>query len=554
MSFLVVQDPKLDLADVNDHTYIVKRGGNIIYQRQIPQSGVSVLNTNYQLNNVGSQTGVSRELILHITGTYTVIGTNFTPGPLPTGAVGLKSFAANRTVQSVQIVANGANETYLNYQLMDWLSKIKTDPTKLNFWNNLAQDVLTNYTAANSSPFNPISSYLTTPNGDGVNKARTIGVVSAICDSPTQATITLDWYEPLVCPFSSVSPNDVPALYNLDTCNITVNWFRQMLDLLAININSFGPGATCSDSSCYFTPATQDLWVSYVQKDNLVLPATSMYQFPSYQMFSQSIASIPAGTTNVTTANIQINSMTVPSKIVVFVREQEVSRSITRPDRYAVITALQVQFNNRQPVFQGCNIRQLYNISRRNGNTQSFEVFSGQQLDYSNANCWGAGSIMVIDPALDLNLPENLTVNSEGKYTVNIQVSYNNPSVDAINNPIAYAYCVSDKLLIRSGRSYNTNYLQYTEEQVLSANSMATSVQLMDYDEALHNNMMLSGGSFKSFFKNVFHGIKKGIHFINKHKKEIKQGYDLAKRGYDAYNKYKGSGEDMDDGMYLQYN
>lgn len=556
MSFIKILDPKIKTENLKDMNYIVKEGGRVSYVVIPPQNtlGASPSNYTYQLNNVGPNTARDRRLWVHLVGSVVITGTNF--AATSDNDIGFKPWPVNRNVQSVTHTLNSATETFSTYQYIDWLIRMKFKPDDMSFFDNSAPDVHTNYSTDADSNSSPIVDYTNTPEGY-ILRPRTVGLTSIVRNSATQITVNFDLWEPLITPFSAVNPCDLPALFAIDGENIQINWFNGCSDLLAINVDGLGDDATVTGTVT--TVNTAGLYVRYITAPNLIIPESSVYQFPKFQQFVQNAVS-PLGPGGSGSSTVQINSQTVPSKVVLFVRQQEITRTYATPDWYAQISSVQIQFNNGNYIFNGASLRNLFDVSRQNGLCMSYPLFSQQPLNSSvgtPATVYGCGSVLVIDPALDLSIsPDELTNCSAGKYTMQVIVNYlNNTSADTITNGQLYAWIINDALLIRNGRKYGTQYLAYTREQVREANHLGTAMDQLEYEDAQLANMFLSGGGFKSFFKKIHegakkvHGLAKQAHgFYKEHEGAIKQGIAYAKQARSAM-----SGKGLDElGVYYE--
>ena len=150
MSFIKVKDERLNFESVDDAKFAVysapKMNVSVIPPQNLPGVGAGVNYLSYLLNNVGPNVGRSKLLWVNLQASFNVVGTN-----LPTTAdgynsyVGFKCFPINRNVTSVQHVLNESTETYLTYQLIDWLSRLRQDADRIDFYENLYQEYLENH-------------------------------------------------------------------------------------------------------------------------------------------------------------------------------------------------------------------------------------------------------------------------------------------------------------------------------------------------------------------------------------------------------------------------
>jgi hypothetical protein len=135
---------------------------------------------------------------------------------------------------------------------------------------------------------------------------------------------------------------------------------------------------------------------------------------------------------------LQLNQ--IPDKILIFVKPVKstaVNRGgIATPDyakftqsQYYSITSAQISFNNISGILSSCTQEQLFNISKRNGSQQSYSDFLGEAIiadDDTTGVVPSQGSILVVKPAYDFNLPSFLSGGSLGQFGLQIRLSCKN--------------------------------------------------------------------------------------------------------------------------------
>ena len=574
MSFINVVDNRLKMENINDAKYIIKTGPRSSYT-MIPPQGTSpagATSLTYYLNAVGPNVGRNRTIWINAIGTITLTnadGSAFQNLPVP-GELGFKCAPFNRCIQSVQHTIGQASEVYNVNQLIDWVTRLKSDAHCVNFFDNFQPDSVSDYASSNLATISPITPYYSVAVGD-VQKSRTVGITGvAYVDAGTKLAITVsfNFWEPLITPFSSVAPRDIPALYGLDGETIQVQFMNVGLsDALAINPGSWGPASkSLINTAC--TLSNANMYVQYITGPEVVLPAKSLYQFPKYQVFQTSVGNVAAGTAS-NNNTVVVNSQTLPSKLIVFARPSETLRTSATADSYLSITALNAQLDNGLTVLNGATTRQLFDISVRNGLCSDFALWAQNNLAgwniAGNVNIFGSGSVAVFDPSFDMSLSaqEGLTNGSSGKYTITFNVSLQNNTAATVSNVILYCFCVNDALLVRDGRNYLTQLLAYTPEQVMNASKTATFIDLEEYNEAQNANLWLSGGSFKSLFNKVVDYGKKAHGLYKDHKDTI---HAIGSKAHELYKAHKGGyplgGYPLGgarhpmhkDGMFMEYN
>ena len=548
MSFVNVLDPRLKMESADDAVFVVKTGPTASYTVLPPQnSPLGANNLVYQLNAVGPNVGRNRLIYVRCTGSFLING-SFSALPSP-GQIGFKCAPFNRSCQSVQHTLNGVSETYNNNQIIDFITRIKSSAQEINRFDNFQPDTTSDFQSASLSPLSPIVPYFNVSVGD-VQKSRTVGItgvsVSAgTLPTATQITVSFDFVEPLITPFSGLD-NDLPALYGLDGENININFIGNGLsDALCFNVGTWA--SSVSSIVCNLQSASLSL--EYITGRNLVLPSKALYQFPKYQVFQTGLGNIASNSS--ITGTVQVNSQTVPSKLVIFARPPEQNRTPLTPDAYLSLNQIQVQIDNGLTLLQSMTQKQLWDASTKNGLCMPYALWNQQNVAGWNgsSNIWGAGSVLILDPVKDLSLSstEGLTVGSAGKYTINLTCNFTNNTGSTVNSVNLYCFIVNDALLIRDGRNYSTSYLSFTPEQVENAKNNASMVETLEKEHAHRKNLFLSGGGIASTLKTVGK-------FALQNKDEL---LSIGKATYGAYSKYKtkhakGAGMERN-GLYMEY-
>ena len=174
---------------------------------------------------------------------------------------------------------------------------------------------------------------------------------------------------------------------------------------------------------------------------------------------------------------IQLNQ--VPDTLLVFIRPPNSSLSdatkYNRLSSYATIDKASVNFNNQSGILASCSQEELYNLSQANGSKQTFPDFIGkatsnfsmsQDKSVKNATdeplnvevldfirTYGIpistqGSILVLKPAYNFNLPSYLSAGSLGQFGLQIQLTCTNNLIEAITNPEMVVIAVNSGLMV----------------------------------------------------------------------------------------------------------
>ena len=151
---------------------------------------------------------------------------------------------------------------------------------------------------------------------------------------------------------------------------------------------------------------------------------------------------------------IQLNQ--IPDTLLIFVRPNkstatsgagvlQTSYEKYTQSQYLGIVGPSISYNNQSGILSSCSREQLDNISRANGSQQSYSDFFGQQVVSNNddepiAGNAAQGSILVLKPAYDFNLPSFLSGGSLGQFGLQIKLS--------CQNWTTYKFTASDMVVI----------------------------------------------------------------------------------------------------------
>lgn len=165
--------------------------------------------------------------------------------------------------------------------------------------------------------------------------------------------------------------------------------------------------------------------------------------YPRYlTSFTQNEQVAPYTSITLTSQNLQLNQ--VPSQIMISVRKPMNAQTPYDTSSFLTIENISINFNSQSGLLASATQQDLYNISYRNGCAQSYYEWQGYNNNFVNGVppafnnglplseiAVPTGSLLIINPALDLSLPEMLSAGSLGQYSFqfNIRVK-NNYTVD----------------------------------------------------------------------------------------------------------------------------
>jgi hypothetical protein len=250
--------------------------------------------------------------------------------------------------------------------------------------------------------------------------------------------------------------------------------------------------------------------------------------YPRYLSSQQSTVTIASkGSSTLTSQSLQLNQ--IPDLLLICVRKPMSTQNWSDPSAFLTINSISMSFNNTAGILSSANQQQLYNISYRNGSAQSFYEFAGttrsnytgavdtngdiyysQELVGRGAIVGTTGSLLVLNPVYDFNLPSYLSNSSLGQYNLYFTINVTNQFSTAIANPEICVVTINSGIFTTQlGTSIiNTGIL--TKEDVLRTKNQAPTLDTSDHRRFIGGNLSNMGMS------NVLKLVKKHVKgFIN---------------------------------------
>ena len=164
------------------------------------------------------------------------------------------------------------------------------------------------------------------------------------------------------------------------------------------------------------TVQAASVFVNYLTPDALqIIPPINNY--PYYEPIVNVTAVnglVQKGQSNtINMNNIQLNS--IPSRILLFVDEQDQAAKVWRADTYCRIDRVDVSFDNRDAILSGATTVDLYNIAAKNNTNLTWTEWNRD-----------TGSVLALDFGEDIPLRSNQAVGLRGSYNLRVRVTYTN--------------------------------------------------------------------------------------------------------------------------------
>ena len=168
-----------------------------------------------------------------------------------------------------------------------------------------------------------------------------------------------------------------------------------------------------------------------VQNNQTAIPA-AIYPVPAFAASGAVLAAPIISTSTLTSQAIQLNQ--IPDLLLICARVPMGDQRWDDSSSFLSIENIRLNFNNSSGLLASATKQDLYEMSVRNGSAQSFYEFNG--VAQNNDQLTGlvkyfgtTGTLLVINPSLDLSLPSYLSASSLGQFQLqfNLQVSNQYP-------------------------------------------------------------------------------------------------------------------------------
>jgi len=243
---------------------------------------------------------------------------------------------------------------------------------------------------------------------------------------------------------------------------------------------------------------------SDIIKSKNVVPYTDMPRYITTSTAAQPafVAGVLPDRVPQTTQNLQLNQM--PSKIIVCIRKPMGSQSCKDSSSFLTITDVTINLNNASGLLSSASQADLWRMSARNGSNQTWAQFSGLATkvgDYAAAangisRIGTGGSLLVLNPAFDLSLPDYISCGSLGNYNLQMTIGCVNQFGEVVPTPEIVIVCENCGIMTTMSGVSSCFTGVLTKEMVLNAKGLA-AVSSVD-DRRMVGGRALDGHRFRA--------------------------------------------------------
>lgn len=241
----------------------------------------------------------------------------------------------------------------------------------------------------------------------------------------------------------------------------------------------------------------------YLSTNNQSIPAPTNLNATAGSRYNGSLQRTSVfSSATITSQTLSLSS--VPDYFIVFARKSMATQTLKDSDSFLPIQSCQVQFSNVSGLLSTANQEQLWRMSVKNGSQQNWPEFSGlASVNTANsaaadANACGCGqlvrttgSLLIIDPAYDLSLPNYVSNGSVGQYNFQIQVQVQNNFNSAIVPELVIIAVQSGMLVNLAGTS--SVYLGLLNKEIVLSTAQEQSDDCLStskYDRMVGGSML----------------------------------------------------------------
>lgn len=493
-------DPRLSIAP---HAgYSVNYGGaQLNYRHQISNSSSG--NTSGIVFNpvINTTSVIDRKLFTEINFKLTFTGTTTSGNLLKRGYDAPRSLGS--IVSQCQVSINGhpivQESKYVNHWLAHFNEQSKMAGALTLAPQMGSYDMTQTYEEADGTFFNSLGDFqYSTPNQTN----RGMYKLNIISNTPLSAVVELTLFDYI---YLSPMVYDNTRLYEgiPNISSFQIQYTFQQLQRIWSHSNK--GDSIISDLQVEVNQGYLN-FTEITPPPQIVLPRTTILNYNEYERrLTNTNQSVTAGGTGVLQSNA-ITLNTIPLKAVIFAKERDADFNslesfVNKPDVYAGIKKISINYANQSSLFQTCTQEQLYLISSQNGVQGSVESWCGKTQRYDDTlgkiPIGLHGSIFCFDFGRDISQqnPSLLPgVSSNVDFSIAECVIENTSNRTIVYDlEIHFIYEAVFEIELGVSRPYRSMVLP---SEVITA-------PLSDEPDSM------SGGSFKGFLKNFMSGLYK---------------------------------------------
>ena len=258
-----------------------------------------------------------------------------------------------------------------------------------------------------------------------------VSLISTNTADTWNISCTVELTEPLILSpflFNGWNPYNAAGFVGINQINIIAN-----IDTALTRFFSSISTATTMTLSLTSVTNAKILCNFMSSQPSQMVKAKNVIPYVDYPRFITTFASslASAATTTIISQNIQLNM--IPQYFVIVARKQMSTQTCKDASVFLPIRGVSVNFNNCSGLLASATVQDLYRISKANGSQQNYYEFFGYASGQADADSTATlrtpnliptgGSLLLLNPALDLSLPDYLSNGSIGQFNIQMNIT-----------------------------------------------------------------------------------------------------------------------------------
>jgi len=500
---VAVLDPRMT---VNHQEYsAVLKSASQIMEQQFPSNNYSTSSVSFTANPPSPKVIVDRYALMTFYLDFEFTGTTTGTQLLNIGSTdALQAFPVQTNVTNIDARFNNAKISMATSEILPALLRIGMMQREkgLDFMCPTQQDASPEFSDLFGFARNPLGSY-----GDSTGELLPRGCdvyYNVISNTVESAHVQCVVTEPVILPpFSFGKQSDyAKGFMHLNNFDMTLTLSSNLATMWAHDQVSSGTTLSSVAVTLYNNPV---LSFRYLTPDALFyssIPKAISYNYFNVDRYvTQGPTLAPGASMTLPTTNINLKSL--PTKLILFAQEQYSDRSVNKTiGTFAYIPQINVTFNGSTGLLAGASAQQLFQMSKSNGLSYSWEEHSTQ-----------IGSVIIISFGKDLQIgsgaSEITAPGLAGNYNIQANVTIQNINTHRSITFQLYMVTIENGSLVLAGNKTFLNLGIITPEDVLNSHEMP----MVDY----HAVQNLEGGGPFDFFKDIARKIVSGAEKILPH-------------------------------------
>ena len=389
-----------------------------------------------------------------------------------------------RTCDQQEVSLNNPTTSCLIDRNFVFIQGVDSDGTNSNPVGSVAQLNYNNYIHGNGM-ITPEEVIVEQYSGTDTTTVVSDSPISLSADNTFKVVVKIKVTEPLLflSPFQGAVPtNDNACFLGINNMNIVANIRSNLTGFYRTTTSTTHTVSLGVDGGNAFSSPQILLNLLTLQPEQYIrINTRNVLPIQEYPRFVSSYNGTVAlnSTTSFTFPVIQLNQ--VPDTLLVCIRPAKTDylhNQYTNQVQYLAINSASISFNNQSGILASATKEELYYLSKQNGSKQTYTEFVGQaQGGYSSGGLTAAtqGSVLILKPAYNFNLPSYLSGGSLGQFGLQITLNCTN-YINDMTNPEMLVIAVNSGMMVTQQGSSSLYSGLLTKNMVLETKQQKPAI------------------------------------------------------------------------------